>query len=74
MIPKISGYRIRQEVLVLDDGAQSHRVVKVSVAEVADWDAKHDAVGHLHHGGAVYVDSKDARGGDEASDPEKTTT
>lgn len=45
LIPKLKGYRIRQEVLILEDGAQSHKVVKVPVAELADWDATHDATG-----------------------------
>ncbi len=45
ILPKIGGYRIRQELLVLENGAQSHRVVKVSLAELAQWDASHDAIG-----------------------------
>ncbi|KAK4183243.1 high-affinity methionine permease [Podospora australis] len=44
-IPKLKGYRVRQEVLTLEDGAQSHRIIKVPAAEVAEWDASHDAVG-----------------------------
>jgi len=44
-IPKLRGYHVRQETLVFEDGAQSHRLVKVPVAEVAQWDATHDAVG-----------------------------
>ncbi|KAK0744644.1 amino acid permease-domain-containing protein [Apiosordaria backusii] len=45
LLPKLRGYRIRQEVLTLEDGAQSHKVIKVPVAELAEWDATHDAVG-----------------------------
>jgi hypothetical protein len=45
VIPKWRGYRIRQEVLVLEDGATSHRVIKVPVSELEQWDATHDAVG-----------------------------
>ncbi|KAL2015467.1 hypothetical protein VTK56DRAFT_5392 [Thermocarpiscus australiensis] len=45
IVPKLRGYRIRQETLVFEDGAQSHRLVKVPAAEVAQWDATHDAVG-----------------------------
>ncbi|KAK4171545.1 amino acid permease-domain-containing protein [Triangularia setosa] len=45
LLPKLRGYRIRQEVLALEDGAQSHKVIKVPVAELAEWDASHDAVG-----------------------------
>lgn len=44
-VPRWRGYRIRQETLVLEDGAVSHNLVKVPVAEIAEWDATHDAVG-----------------------------
>jgi hypothetical protein len=45
ILPKLRGYRIRQETLVLENGAQSHRLIKVPVAEIEHWDATHDAVG-----------------------------
>jgi hypothetical protein len=45
LIPKIKGYRIRQEVLDVGEGAQSHRLVKVPAAEVKAWDSAHDASG-----------------------------
>ena len=45
VIPRFRGYRIRQEVLVLDNGAQSHKLIKVPEAELAAWDAGHDHVG-----------------------------
>ncbi|KAK2007908.1 high-affinity methionine permease [Colletotrichum eremochloae] len=44
-VPKLKGYEIRQQVLELADGAQSHKLVKVPVAELAEWDATHDQVG-----------------------------
>ncbi|WDK23611.1 high-affinity methionine permease [Colletotrichum graminicola] len=44
-VPKLKGYEIRQQVLELADGAQSHKLVKVPVAELAEWDANHDQVG-----------------------------
>lgn len=44
-IPKFRGYRIRQEVLRLEDGAQSHKLIKVPVTDLVEWDASHDAVG-----------------------------
>ena len=47
VIPKWRGYRIRQEVLTLEDGATSHRVIKIPVAELEQWDATHDAVGRV---------------------------
>lgn len=45
VIPHFRGYRIRQETIVLEDGAQSHSLVKVPVGEIERWDATHDAVG-----------------------------
>ncbi|KAB5517455.1 amino acid permease-domain-containing protein [Coniochaeta sp. 2T2.1] len=45
VLPRFGGYRLRQEVLVLDNGAQSHQILKVPIEEVAQWDATHDAVG-----------------------------
>lgn len=46
LIPKLRGYRIRQVVLNLDGGdVQSHKLIKVPLTELADWDANHDAVG-----------------------------
>ena len=47
VVPKLRGYRIRQEAIRLDDGAQSHRLVKVPVPELVEWDTTHDAVGRL---------------------------
>ncbi|KAK4451999.1 high-affinity methionine permease [Podospora aff. communis PSN243] len=46
LIPKIKGYRIRQVVINVDDGAaQTHQLIKVPVEELDEWDASHDAVG-----------------------------
>ncbi|GJD03996.1 high-affinity methionine permease [Colletotrichum higginsianum] len=44
-VPKLKGYEIRQQVLELADGAQSHKLIKVPIAELAEWDATHDHVG-----------------------------
>ncbi|KAL2145695.1 hypothetical protein VTI28DRAFT_6570 [Corynascus sepedonium] len=64
LIPKFRGYRIRQENIVFEDGAQSHRLIKVPVAEVAEWDATHDAVGRPRNtSGNAKVD-KSAGGSD----------
>lgn len=46
-VPRLLGYRIRQEVLELDDGAQSHTLIKVPVNELAQWEETHDSVGRL---------------------------
>ncbi|KAK0638307.1 High-affinity methionine permease [Lasiodiplodia hormozganensis] len=45
LLPKWKGYQLRQELIRLDDGAQSHRLRKIPNAEVAEWDATHDAAG-----------------------------
>ncbi|KAH8593187.1 amino acid transporter-like protein [Bisporella sp. PMI_857] len=46
LIPKWRGYRIRQELVVLEgQSAKVHRLVKVPLAELAQWDAEHDALG-----------------------------
>ncbi|AEO64684.1 uncharacterized protein THITE_2042402 [Thermothielavioides terrestris NRRL 8126] len=47
LVPRIRGYRIRQEAIEFGGGALSHRLVKVPADEVAQWDATHDAVGRL---------------------------
>ncbi|KUI72528.1 High-affinity methionine permease [Cytospora mali] len=47
LLPKWKGYELRQEVVVLGGGAESHRLRKVPVNEVAEWDAEHDATGRF---------------------------
>ncbi|KAI9833449.1 MAG: hypothetical protein M1819_003607 [Sarea resinae] len=48
VLPHFGKYQIRQEVVLLDegDGANTHRLVKVPNADVASWDATHDARGN----------------------------
>lgn len=46
LVPKWRGYRIRAEISLVDDnGATTHRLVRVPVAELARWDAEHDETG-----------------------------
>ncbi|KAL6232434.1 hypothetical protein BDW75DRAFT_232786 [Aspergillus navahoensis] len=47
LIPKWKGYRLRQEIITLEDGAQSNRLRKIPKEEVEEWDASHDAAGRL---------------------------
>ena len=47
-IPNWKGYNLRQELITLEDGAQSNRLRKVPNEEVEEWDAVHVA------GGAPY--------------------
>lgn len=62
--------RVRQEVLVLDDGAQSHTLVKVPVAELAEWDATHDPVGRRFE--QIAEGSTGSADGHEVATPEKS--
>ncbi|KAK3316876.1 amino acid permease-domain-containing protein [Apodospora peruviana] len=71
-IPKLRGYRFRQEVLRVDsNGATSHKLVKVPMAELAEWDATHDAVGRQtnNHNGAGT-----GAAGDEKKDNSRRTS
>ncbi|KAM5350044.1 hypothetical protein ACJ41O_006549 [Fusarium nematophilum] len=47
LIPKWKGYKLRQELVSFDDGAQSNRLQKIPNAKVAEWDAAHDAAGRV---------------------------
>lgn len=49
MLPRFGSYKIRQEVIVLDDGAQTHSLVKIPLSELATWEATHDAAGRKFH-------------------------
>lgn len=46
VLPKVKGYKLRQELIELGDGAQTHVLRKVPVTEVEAWDHSHDANGH----------------------------
>lgn len=45
ILPRWKGYRMRQELVDLGNGAQSHRLLKIDVKDLPQWDATHDAVG-----------------------------
>ncbi|KAF5850016.1 hypothetical protein GGP41_005457 [Bipolaris sorokiniana] len=44
-LPKFRGYKVRQEVLDLGDGAQTHVLVKIPYNQISEWDALHDPYG-----------------------------
>ena len=44
-IPYWRGYRVRQEILQLDGGANTHRLVKVPLEQIEEWDKTHDPLG-----------------------------
>ncbi|KAK9415133.1 putative high affinity methionine permease protein [Seiridium unicorne] len=45
LLPRWQGYRLRQKVLQLSDGAQTHHLIKVPVYQVKEWDRTHDLTG-----------------------------
>ncbi|OGE52052.1 hypothetical protein PENARI_c011G07970 [Penicillium arizonense] len=47
LIPKWRDYSLRQELISLDDGAQSYRLRKIPNPEVSEWDERHDVTGRL---------------------------
>ncbi|KAI5369360.1 Putative amino acid/polyamine transporter I [Septoria linicola] len=63
-LPRVRGYRMRQEMLEYDDGAQSNRFVKVPVAELEVWDATHDALGRPL--GQAQISETSSRGQEES--------
>lgn len=50
LLPRWGGYKMRQRVLQLPDGAITHELVKVPNAEVAKWDEEHDTLGNRRNG------------------------
>ncbi|KAL8403543.1 hypothetical protein RB594_008710 [Gaeumannomyces avenae] len=67
LLPKWRGYRIRPEILDVDEGsgANTHRLIKVPLAELDEWDATHDDAGFLRRRTRVPGDSI---GGNELSE------
>lgn len=49
MIPNWKGYQYRQTVVKYDDGAVTHKMVRVPKADLVSWDESHDAAGRLRH-------------------------
>ncbi|CAG8006687.1 unnamed protein product [Penicillium salamii] len=45
LIPKWKGYKLRQELIHLEGGAQSNQLRKVPIAELEEWDLTHDEAG-----------------------------
>ncbi|KAJ5460822.1 amino acid transporter [Penicillium daleae] len=49
LIPKWKGYEYRQTIVKYDDGAVTHKIVRVPEADLVSWDEQHDAAGRLRH-------------------------
>ncbi|BCS23659.1 uncharacterized protein APUU_40103A [Aspergillus puulaauensis] len=58
-IPRWRGYTLRQELVSLGDGSQSNQLKKVPDAELAEWDATHDATGRLIDTAAEEIQVQD---------------
>lgn len=47
ILPHFGNYKIRQELVLLDDeSAKVHRLVKVPLSDLETWDAEHDVLGN----------------------------
>ena len=66
MLPKWRGYAVRAEVLDVDgNGANTHRLMRVPLAELAQWDAEHDDAGKLRSLAAAESDGAESPGRDK---------
>jgi hypothetical protein len=65
-LPQWRNYSLRQEFVTLEGGAQALQLRKVPNAEVAAWDASHDAAGHLI--GRNLSDSENEKEGASSQD------
>lgn len=46
LLPRLGNYSIRSEVIDVDDnGANTHRILRIPNSEVAEWDDTHDELG-----------------------------
>ncbi|TQN68468.1 High-affinity methionine permease [Colletotrichum shisoi] len=73
LLPKWKGYKLRQELISLDDGAQSNELRKVPISEVGEWDATHDAAGRPlgPSAGETLVQEKGLRTSSEGSNSDE---
>lgn len=61
LLPKWKSYSLRQELITLDDGAQTHQLRKVPNAQIAEWDASHDVAGRPVGSSLSEVPSQEQR-------------
>jgi hypothetical protein len=59
VLPKFGHYAIRQELLVLEDGATTHRLIKVPNEKLAAWEDSHDPLGRDLNSPPTEVVSED---------------
>ena len=60
----MGNYKVKQEVIQLDDGSSTNTVVKVPNSQLERWDQDHDAAGRVTvHGVPVETKDVDSRTG-----------
>lgn len=74
LIPQWKGYQLRQEVIKLDNGAQTHEIKRVPNDELTEFDATHDAAGRLKVASSVLTDQEKAGSASDDGEAGKTTT
>lgn len=47
LLPKLGNYQVKQEVVVLEDGSSSNKLIKTPNSELERWDDEHDAAGRV---------------------------
>ncbi|KAK5994102.1 High-affinity methionine permease [Cladobotryum mycophilum] len=71
-LPSLRGYKIRQEVFALEDGSSSHRLIRVPIAELEEWDRTHDHSGRTIIDGSSTPDNQEKSSVDVNTAPVKT--
>lgn len=72
VIPSFRGYALRQEVVTFENGDQTNKFAKVPKADLAHWDATHDASGRPNSGDRDSLTNKSASAGSQSyGDAEK---
>jgi hypothetical protein len=65
LLPKLNNYQIRQVVVELDDGAVTHKLIKVPNEDVAKWDSEHDVTGRVAHRRAYAANEESLKSGEK---------
>jgi hypothetical protein len=59
-LPKWGKYKVKQEVIVLEDGSSTNSLVKVALSDLETWEQNHDEAGRVVVSG-VRVETKNER-------------
>ena len=64
VIPRWRGYRIRQETVIFEDGANAHKLTQVPIEKVDEWDRNHDPLGrHISPNSGLQHSASDSDNG-----------